>query len=187
MKRTVLAGLLGGLTAFVWSAISHTVLPLGTMGIGTLPNEERTIAALRDTLPASGLYLFPAPDLSESAPADAQERWMERYRTGPTGFLVYRPVGGEFSYPLHLAIELLTTVLAALVAATLLTRTPITVAQGALCGAGLGVFTWLSITMSYTNWYDFPTAFSMAEGIDQLVSWGLAGAVIAKVGGARTP
>ncbi len=40
MKRIVVAGILGGLVVFVWGWLSHAVLPLGTVGIKNLPNED---------------------------------------------------------------------------------------------------------------------------------------------------
>jgi hypothetical protein len=183
MRRTVLAGVLGGVAAFLWSSIWHMVLPLGEAGVGTLPNEQPVLEMLEREVPDAGLYLFPG--IHPSASAETQEEWMERYRSGPTGLLVYHPVGGEFSFPRHLVIELLSNVLGGLLAATILTLAPLTLAQGALLGGGLGLFAWSSISSSYWNWYDFPTPFVLAEGSDQVIGWLIAGAVIAKVAGSR--
>ena len=42
-----------------------------------------------------------------------------------------------------------------------------------------GVFSWASISVAYWNWYGFPRDFVLAELVDQLVAWTLAGLVMA--------
>ena len=69
MTRRIVAGLLGGLAAFIWSSIAHTATPIAEAGVSTLPNEEAVLASLQRDLPAEGLYLFPAPVEGESANA----------------------------------------------------------------------------------------------------------------------
>jgi hypothetical protein len=182
MGRRILAGLLGGVAAFVWSSISHMALPLGEAGVSQLSNESAVLDTLKREVPAAGLYLFPAPTDSS---AEAQAELMERYQTGPSGVLVYLPPGRTFSFPKLLGVELVSTLLAGMIAACVLMRTPLTVGRGALLGAGLGLFTWLSISLSYWNWYDFPTNYVLAEGADQLIGWILGGAVIAMVASRR--
>jgi hypothetical protein len=93
------------------------------------------------------------------ATEEEQARWAEKYRTGPAGILIYRPLGGEFNFPKLLIVELLANVLAALIAALLLARMAGSYLQRALIVAALGLFAWLSISISYWNWYDFPTSF----------------------------
>ena len=45
----------------------------------------------------------------------------------------------------------------------------------------LGVFAWLSISVSYWNWYHFPTAYIAGEAIDQVGGWLFGGIVLAAV------
>ena len=181
MKRILLAALLGGLAAFLWSFISHMALPLGEAGVRTLPNEEATLEGLRGSIPEAGLYLFPLMGNPSEATKEEQARWAEKYRTGPAGILIYRPLGAEFNFPRLLGVELLTNILAALIAALLLARMAGSYLQRVLMVAALGIFAWLSISISYWNWYDFPAAFILAEGLDQFLGWLVAGLVIAKI------
>jgi hypothetical protein len=183
MRRTVLAGVLGGVAAFLWSSISHMVLPLGEAGVRSLPNERPVLETLRREVPESGLYLYPGID--PAASPEAQEEWNERYRTGPNGILVFHPVGGEFGFPRRLLVEFLTNVLGGVLAASVLARGPLSLGRGALLGSALGFFAWSAISLSYWNWYDFPDSFVLAEGADQAIGWLVAGAVIAKVAGDR--
>jgi hypothetical protein len=45
----------------------------------------------------------------------------------------------------------------------------------------LGLFEWLDINVSYWNWYKFPTAYTLAALVEQLVGWTLAGLVMALI------
>jgi hypothetical protein len=45
----------------------------------------------------------------------------------------------------------------------------------------LGAFALFAISSIYWNWYGFPNAFFLAQGVDMVVGWSLAGAVIAKL------
>lgn len=181
MKRILLAALLGGLAVFLWSFISHMVFQIGEAGVRTLPNEEATLEALRGSIPEAGFYIFPLMGDPSKATKEEQAQWAEKYRTGPAGILIYRPLGGEFNFPRLLVVELLSNIVAAFIAALFLSRMVGTYFQRVLILAALGVFAWLSISISYWNWYAFPTTFTLSEGLDQLLGWLVAGLVIAKI------
>ena len=48
MLKIVLAGLVGGLVVFAWSAFSHMVLPTREAGIRQIPNEDAVLSALKE-------------------------------------------------------------------------------------------------------------------------------------------
>ncbi len=87
----------------------------------------------------------------------------------------------KLNFPRLLGVELLTNILAALIAALILARLAGNYLQRALIVGALGLFAWFSISISYWNWYDFPTSFILAEGLDQFLGWLVAGLVIAKI------
>jgi hypothetical protein len=67
-KRIILAGVLGAVAMFIWTAIAHMVTPLGEAGIGEIPNEEAVLAAMRSSIGAkTGLYMFPGMGLGPDA------------------------------------------------------------------------------------------------------------------------
>jgi hypothetical protein len=176
--RLFLAALLAGLVVFLWSAFTHTVTPLGEAGMQSLPSEETILPVLESSLPGRGFYFFPGwPDGKMTK--EQEEAWSNRYRTGPSGIIVYRPIGGEPFDPSKLLIEFLTNVMAALIAGLVVSSIPGGIVARALTVAMLGVFAWLSISASYWNWYEFPGTFIAAEGFDQFVGWFLGGLVIA--------
>ncbi|HEY7215873.1 MAG TPA: hypothetical protein VIC28_14695 [Thermoanaerobaculia bacterium] len=170
MKRIAIAAIVGGLIVFVWSAISHMLLPLGEMGISTLPNEAAVLETLKTSIPQSGLYFFPTPtDPSAANPA------------GPAGIMVFHPEGGMDMSPKRLGNELLSNVLAALVAAWIASLLAAAYGRRVLAIALLGLFGWLSLIVSYWIWYGYPAAYILGEGINEVVGWFLAGLAIAKI------
>ena len=120
MGRRVLAAIAGGVVVFVWSALSHTALGLGTAGISTIPNEERVAQALRGAIAEPGLYFLPGFDTSHKMTAEEQKAWTEKYRRGPSGILVIQPGGRDPMMPEQLVVELVADILAAGVAAFIL-------------------------------------------------------------------
>jgi hypothetical protein len=191
MKKIVLAALAGGLVLFIWGAVSHMLLPLGAAGLKNLPNEEPVLTALGSSISEPGLYFYPGLDMKKKATEEEQAAWAEKIKTGPSGLLLYRPSGGEAMSPRQLVSELVSNILAAWVAAIVVSL----IIAGHSDQAGrnaqfgrrvlvvglLGLFAWLSISASHWIWYGFPTAFVGAELIDQVVGWLLAGLVIAKI------
>jgi hypothetical protein len=181
MNRLTLAAIIGGIVAFLWGAVSHMVLPIGKMGLRSLPSEASVLATLQGSVPEPGLYFFPGMDFSRSMTPEEETAWQERYRSGPAGLLVYRPKGGEAMSPWKLLTELLSSVLAAGAAAFVVAPMAASYGRRVLATACMGLFAWFSMSLSYWNWYGFPTDFIVAEGIDQVAGWFLAGLAIAKI------
>lgn len=179
MGRRLLAAIAGGIVVFMWSAVSHTALPLGTAGISSIPNEERMAQAIRGVITEPGLYFFPAFDPTRKMTAEEERAWTERYRRGPTGILVVRPGGLEPMETTQFVIELLGDILAAGVAAFILAGLPGSFLARALSVGLMGVFEWADISVSYWNWYKFPTLYTGAALVEQVVGWTLAGLVMA--------
>ncbi len=42
--KILLAGILGAVAMFIWTAIAHMALPLGEAGIGEIPNESAVLS-----------------------------------------------------------------------------------------------------------------------------------------------
>lgn len=176
--RVVLGGILGGIVVFVWGAIHHMVLPFGTMGMRDLPDPEPILSAMKANVPEDGLYFFPGMSGEGEA---AQEEWMKKIEEGPTGLLVYHRKGSPMS-PAMLAREAGSNVACALLASILLGAVS-TRRYWARVGivAALGVFASLSVDFSYWNWYGFPTEYWLAQLVEQVVGFALAGLVLARL------
>jgi hypothetical protein len=181
VKRIVLAGVVGGLIVLVWGVVSHMVLPLGNIGFESLPNDEPVIAALKGSVPESGLYFFPGFPSHRDATKEQEEAFMARLRQGPSGIVVYTAEGREPMSPAQLLNEFVTSAVAALIAAWVLASVAGGYGKRVLLVALLGLFGVASILLSYWNWYGFPTDYTLANGFGEVVGWLLAGLAMAKI------
>jgi len=181
MKRILLGGIFAGLVAFIFSSIDHLALPTGHMGIRSLPQEDLVLGALATAIKEPGFYFFPGMNMEKRPTAEEQKEWEARYMAGPTGILVYNPAGERPMAPRQLSIELLTNILAGCIAAFAVSLTNTSFSKRVALVALLGLFGWLSISASYWNWYRYPGAYILAEGIDQVGSWLCGGFVLAAV------
>src|SRR5262249_6327326 len=178
--RWLIATLLGTASMFVWGGISHMVLLKG-IGFTRMSNEERIVSTLHTSLPGDGLYFFPSIDLRGNPTAEDQAAWEARFRAGPTGMLIYHAAGDTPVSAKKLSLQFLSDVLAAGIVSYLLSLVVATYWRRPGLSALMGVFGLFAISSIYWNWYGFPTAFFLAQGVDMIVGWSLAGAVIARL------
>jgi hypothetical protein len=178
-SKMILATVLGGLTMFIWGGLSHTVLFIGT-GFKPLPNEDKVIEVLKASITGQGLYFFPGKDFRNAT--EEQELIFEnKFRNGPVGLLVYRPVGGNPFSVSKLTTQFFNNVLssffAVIIASSILTGYWKRVAAITL----LGLLACSAVSSIYWNWYEFPTSFFIAQIADMVVGFFLVGLVICKI------
>ena len=180
MKKIILAGFLGGIVVFIWSAISHMVLPIGGMGLKTIPStEDAVLSAMKSNIQQPGLYFMPGYDMSRKPTEAEWAALMAKSEAGPTAFLVYHPTGQKMMTPGQLMSEALFNILGGIIAAFIISTTAASLMSRGVMVMLMGLFAWLSISASYWNWYRFPGAFIIGEGLDQVIGWLLGGLVIA--------
>lgn len=112
---------------------------------------------------------------------EREQAWAAKLRSGPVGILVYTATGSEPMSPRQLGNELVSTILAAGVAAFLVSLMAASYVQRVAAVALLALFAWLSLSVSYWNWYGFPAAFVAGELATELIGWLLAGLAIARI------
>jgi len=178
--KWLIATLAGAATMFVWGGISHMVLLKG-IGFTRMSNEERIVATLRTSLPGEGLYFFPSIDLRGNPSAEEKAAWDKRFRAGPTGMIIYHAAGSTPVSPKKLSVQFVSDVVAAGVLAYLLSLTIASYWKRVGLAALLGVFGLFAISSIYWNWYGFPNAFFLAQGVDMIIGWALAGTLVAKL------
>jgi hypothetical protein len=177
--RIILAAVAGGAVMFFWSAFAHMVLPLGEVGFHSMPNEAAIMGPMKAGISEPGIYFSPAMENMHNATEAEQAAWEARYKAGPRAVVVYQPGGADPMGAGMLGTELLSNILAALAGALIMAW----VARGfwdCMITAGLiGLAGWLSILVSMWNWYGFPANYTIAQGVEQVIGWLLAGVVIA--------
>ncbi|WP_457674153.1 hypothetical protein [Thiolapillus sp.] len=184
MRNVLLGGVLAGVVLFIWGAVAHMLLPLGKMGMQELPHSTSVTYALDLALDGSGLYVFPWMD-EEDMSREAWEEWEEDYRDGPVGMILYRPQGGDPMASRLFVIQFMTDLAAGFIAAILLHFTSLGFLGRLLFVTAMGLFSWLTSSLPWWNWYGFPGEMTLAAGIEMIVGWFLAGLVLAALGGRR--
>jgi hypothetical protein len=183
-KRVILGGLVGGVVYFIWGAVAHMMTPLGHTGLSILPadKEDALLAAMRAAAPKDGLYFFPGCEgMYHPVSESQQQAWMEKMKAGPRGLLLVHGGSDEVMSPGQLGTELATDVLAALMAGLLLSATRLGYAGRVGFVTLLGLFGWVTISLPYWNWYDFPLDFTLAAALEEGFGWLLAGTALAAV------
>jgi hypothetical protein len=181
MKNIFFAGLLGGVILFVWGALAWIVLPLHTPSLHVMPNEDSVMAAMKAGLDKKGVYFFPGkPSPTGDAQLDkaAEDAWTAKYSAGPVGIVIYDPSGAPPGEAGIMIVGFINGVLAAFVAAWLLSRSTAAVstylARVAFCGL-LGIFASLVTHVVNWNWLNYPADFTTGMIADTVIGWVLAG------------
>ncbi len=180
LKRIIIATVLGTVIMFVWGGFSHMVLFIGA-GFTPLPNEDKVIETLKQSVPEQGLYLFPGKDFRKKYTPEEESAFMNKFQFGPVGMLMYRPVGGNPLSPKKLITQLVSNFLSSLTAAFIASLLLATYWKRVFAITLLGGLSCVSVGMIYWNWYEFPTSFFLTQCVDLLVGFFLAGLLIAKV------
>ena len=186
-KRIILGGLVGAVLVFLVSFIWHMAGSLGEIGIKNMPGGGAVEAAMRASIHDPGFYFFPAaPPMggqSKDQAAAAQTAYLEAYKQGPTGILIYSPGGTELQFGKLLLNQFLFNVIAALLIAWILGIG----AGSTTFGSRVLIVLLISISagviydLSYWNWYGFPTNYTIAHVGSWVISWGVAGLGMAAI------
>jgi hypothetical protein len=180
MKRLFIAAISGCVILFIWGAFSHLVLLIGA-GFTPLPNEDKIITLLESSIPKKGLYFFPGKDFRQKSTAEQESAFEEKFKTGPVGILVYRPVGGNPFSLNKLMTQLTCSFISTGILAFIISLMTASYWKRVFAISLLGCLACVSVSTIYWNWYEFPTGFFLAQCIDQIAGCFLAGLAIAKI------
>jgi hypothetical protein len=187
-KKMLLAGLLAAIVMFVWSSIAHTMLPTREAGIGVTENEDAVLASLKANVIGSGMYFLPGVNMVKSQTGTKEERqaatdaWQKQLAAGPRALIVYHPTGAAMFDPKMLVREFLSDIAAAFIIVWMLLMALPNLrsfASRVLFVTFTGLLPWIVVDFSYWNWFEFPTAYAMAQMVDYVVGALLAGIFLA--------
>ncbi len=181
MAKILLGGVVAGVVVFFWGFVSHMLLPLGEMGLQSLPNEGDLTAAIKKDVREPGLYFVPGRDMSKPQTQEEMEAHMAKVTKGPYGFMVIYPDGRDVSFGKRLPIEFATNVVCALLAAILISQLRPGFMVRVACVTLVGLLASIMTLVPYWNWYGFPTDFTLAQIVENTVGWFLAGIVLALI------
>jgi hypothetical protein len=185
--RIFVAGLLGGIVMFIWTAIAHMVLPLGDAGIKEIPNESAVLSTMQTSIGNErGLYYFPGlglgPNPTHAQKSEAMKQMGKKMEANPSGLLMYHPPGRPFAMGRSLGIEFITELIEALLAIWLLAKTTL----GSFGGrAGfifvVGIVAAIATNVPYWNWYGFPGVYTVSYMSIEIIGFLCVGVVAALV------
>lgn len=181
MKKVLIGGLVGGVVLFVWGALAWTVFPMHSSSILAMANEDSVVTPMKTAMNKKAVYMFPGRPMNMADRA-AEDAWMKKRAQGPVGIVIYDPSGSSPMMPLQMGIGLLDSILTAMLAAWLLSRSTAArsgyFARIAYCGM-LGLFISLAVHILNWNWMGYPLDYTTGLVADALIGWVLAGAGIA--------
>lgn len=182
-KKILLGGLVGGVVVFIVSAIFHMATSLGEYGFKVLPNEDAALSSMRTSIPESGLYLFPAADVTQGNSAANQTAYLAKYKSGPVGLLAYSKGGADLQFGKLLVNQFLFSLFGALFLAWILgiTASATTYGSRVLIVLLASLFAGFIYALPYWNWYKFPLDYTVAYVGTWTVSWFLAGLAMAAI------
>lgn len=194
-KRVVLAAVLGGIAIFAWTSVAHMVLGLGETGVQEIPsNEAAVLTAMQSSIGnSSGFYMFPGMRLGPNPTHEQRQAAMDQYNAtlakNPSGILIYHPAGVSFEMTSHMLIEFGTEFAEAFIVVFLLAMAkPMSFAGRVGFVTIAGVMAALATNVSYWNWYGFPTNYTAAYILIEVVGFfcvGLVAAAVLKGGAAK--
>ena len=184
--RILLAGVLGAVAMFVWTAIAHMALPLGEAGVQNTMDDEALLTAMKSTVKdKDGLYIYPTmglpPDATHAQQSASMEKYPEKLEKNPSGFFIYHPAGSRpMNMGKYLTIEFITELIEALLAVWLVAQTRIVTFGGRLgFVTAAGIMAAIATNVSYWNWWGFPTVYTASYIFIQVVGFFLVGLVAA--------
>ena len=178
--RVFIAGLIGGIVFFLWTAVAHMFLPIGEMGMRAPTDETAIVTAMQAGLPGEGVYYLPYLSPAQMQDEAVTTAYAERAARQPYAFVIYQPQGrNNMAMGPYLATQFASNTLAALIVAFVLALGSFAFSQRVFIATALGLFSWLCISVPYWNWYRFPLDFTLGALLEQVIGWLVAGVAMA--------
>jgi hypothetical protein len=178
--RVLVAGFLGGIVFFAWGAVAHMALPIGDMGMRKATAEDPVLASMRDNLGGPGVYIVPGLEPGKMPDDATAKAYSEKAKNNPYAFIVYQPEGRDMmNMGPQLGTQAFTDIFSAIILAWVLSLAPLAFGKRVMASAMLGLFSWLTVSAPWWNWYRFTDAFTLGSLLEQVIGWLVAGAAIA--------
>lgn len=173
IKNRIIASVVGGIILFLWQFLSYAILGIHREDSQYLPQQDRIMQVLNETISKEGTYLL--PNLPPEANQQQQEQLMQEMEGKPFATITYVP-----AYQTGMARPMIRGFLLDIFLVYLLiyifsrAGTPNFIRILA-ASISAGIFTWL--WGPYTNhvWYQVPWSTIRPLLIDAVIAWGLCG------------
>jgi len=183
-KSLILGTIFGGLVAFVWSSISWELIGWHEKTMVAFQNEDEVSAVIASHASQDGTYLLPSGPPTAGMTAEQKKSalaaTMQKMQAGPIMVAAVRR-GGFGSYGRGLIIQLLSLMAAAFLLTWLLLQTTgLSYARKVAFLAIAGLAASVIVDLPNWNWWGFSGAYTAVNLADSMLTWLVAGLVIAK-------
>jgi hypothetical protein len=184
-KSLILGTIFGGLVAFVWSSISWELIGWHEKTMVAFQNEDEVSAVIASHASQDGTYLLPSGPPTAGMTAEQKKSalaaTMQKMQAGPIMVAAVRR-GGFGSYSRGLIIQLVSLMAAAFLLTWLLLQTTgLSYARKVAFLAIAGLAASVIVDLPNWNWWGFSGAYTAVNLADSMLTWLVAGLVIAKV------
>ena len=184
-KSLILGTIFGGLMAFVWSSISWELIGWHEKTMVPFQNEDEVSAVIASHASQDGTYLLPSGPPTAGMTAEQKKSalaaTMQKMQAGPIMVAAVRR-GGFGSYSRGLIIQLVSLMAAAFLLTWLLLQTTgLSYARKVAFLAIAGLAASVIVDLPNWNWWGFSGAYTAVNLADSMLTWLVAGLVIAKV------
>jgi len=167
--KNIIAAIAAGLVIFLWGFVSWTILPWHNTNVESFNDKAAVMHTLLSNGSEAGIYYIP-------------EEGDEFDSNTPIAFVNLLPKGHEVGIGGMMAKGLIGSVVMAYIAALILSKTNgLSFGQRLAFVGMLGLLVGFSGTFTYYNWFGFPGGYSLVNLADWVITWLLAGAVLAKL------
>jgi hypothetical protein len=184
-KSLILGTILGGLMAFLWSSVSWEIIGWHEKTMVGFQNEDEVSAVIAAHATRDGTYMLPSvPPTAGMTPEQKKSALavlMQKMQTGPIMVAALRR-GGFGSYGRGLIVQLLSLMAAAFLLTWLLLQTTgLSYARRVAFLATAGLAASVIVDLPNWNWWGFSGAYTFVNLADSMLTWLIAGLVIARV------
>lgn len=186
MKTILKAGVAGGLIAYLWGVISWMALPWHNTTLEKFTDESAVVEIIQDNAEYSGVYILPNPHnhgegLSKEKQEHLMELGMEKMKQGPFAFAAITLDGADPMSPWpYLSNLLLQIIMAMLITWLLLQINEPDYKRRMLYVVLIGAVAGTQGHLVNAMWWRFSMDYTLVNIADLLISWSLAGALIAR-------
>lgn len=179
VRPLMLGGIVGGLIAFIWSALSWMVFPWHTASLSKFNDQNAVAAAIVANAPAPGVYALPYPDQS------LDDATMEQQMKGPRFFGAVN-LQGSTEMGGQMAVGLIVQIIAAMLTTWLVLKTRgLSYGGRVMFVVVVGVIAGLLTEIPLWNWWGFSTGYMAAAMLDLVIASLLSGLAIARFAAPR--
>lgn len=180
MLRVLIASVIGAVLLFVWGFASWMLLDWRSDFMIGLPNDTAVMPVLKENLPKSGMYMFPAMP-ADWRDKEAMELFEQQHAVGPVGMIIYESEGSKAMPPSAYATGMTINFIIALVSACLVYLT----SKSCACFTSrftviflLAVLVIATAELIPWNWMPGHDRFTLINAIDHLIGFALMGVPI---------